>query len=176
MSNVFTTIESNCAELAELRGKLRRRLELKQKAQNALDTEHNAALRELQEKCNATRAVILIQLGGARQEFLSPKTREFHGVTVGFKKSQDKLLCPADDILVKRIEQMVPAKIAETILDRSVTVIKNAFKKLPWETLQKLGCSKVSGADNAVVLTKDDDVEELAKKTLGDGVLKEYRP
>ncbi len=168
MSNTFSSIESNCAELAELRAKMRRKLELKQKAQNALDTEHNPGLRELQEKCNATRAVILIQLGGARKDFLSPKTREFHGVTVGFKKKQDSLLCPEDSILIKRIEEMVPSKVAETVLDRTTTIIKNAFKKLPWDTLQKLGCSKVSGADNAIVLTSDDDVEELAKKTLGD--------
>lgn len=163
----MTIIENNCRELSDLRAKLRRKLELKKKAQDAIDTEHNAGLRELQEQCEAVRAKLLANLDAGRDLFLSPKTREFYGVTVGFKKKQDSLLLPEESILVKRIEQMVPAKVAETILDRTTTIIKGAFKKLDLITLQRLGCTVQKGADTTVVLTKDDDVEELAKKTLG---------
>jgi hypothetical protein len=161
------TIEYNCRDLAELRAKLRKKFELKQKAQNALDSEHNPGIRELQEECNLARAAILANLAVGRELFLRPKTREFHGITVGFSKSQDKVELPDEKILVDRIEKMLPAKQAETVLDRTVKVIKTAFKKLPWETLQKLGCSRVSGADKAVVHTNDDDIETLVEKSLG---------
>lgn len=170
MITPIAIIEANCRDLADLRAKLRRKFEMKQKAQNALDSEHNPDIRELQERCNSARAAILANLAVGRELFLRPKTREFHGITVGFTKAQDKVEVPEEKILVDRIEKMLPAKQAETVLDRTVTVIKSAFKKLPWETLQKLGCSRVSGADKAVVHTNDDDIETLVQKSLGSEV------
>ena len=44
---------------------------------------------------------------------------------------------------------------------------QSAFKKLAWETLQKLGCKRIAGADKAVVRANDDDIEALVNKSLG---------
>jgi hypothetical protein len=75
---------------------------------------------------------------------------------------------PETTILVDRIEKLLPAKQAETVLDRSVSIIKTAFKKLPRELLQRLGCNIVSGADKPVVRANDDDIEALVQKSLGE--------
>ncbi len=75
---------------------------------------------------------------------------------------------PEDTILLDRIEKMLPAKQGETVLDRSVRIIKAAFKKLPGEVLQKLGCKITTGGDKAVVRANDDDIETLVQKSLGD--------
>lgn len=168
MITSIATIEDNCHDLAVLRGKLRKKFEAKQKAQSALDAEHNPDIRVLQEQCGAARAALLANLAVGRELFVKPKTREFHGITVGFEKERDSITVPDDKILVDRIEKLLPAKQAETVLDRTVKIIKNAFKKLPREILQKLGCQIVAGADKAVVHANDDDIETLVQKSLGE--------
>jgi hypothetical protein len=160
-------IESLCKVLADERGKLRKKLEAKLKAQNALDLEHNAGLRALQESCESVRQDLEQRLVSARDEFKSPKSKTFFGIIVGYRKGQTTLTVPEDSILIDRIEKMLPAKQAETILDRTVTIIKDAFKKLPAEVLQKLGCSSSTGADDHFIRTTDDDVEAIVKKSLG---------
>ena len=166
--NIITEIEAACKELSNNRAQLRRRHELRQKEIRLIDTEHAPELRCIQERCSAVRASLEALVEQARSEFKKPKTREFHGITVGFVKAQDSVTLPDDAILVDRIEKLLPAKQAETVLDRTVSVIKVAFKKLPREILQKLGCSIVSGADKAVVRANDDDIETLVQKSLGD--------
>lgn len=165
--NLLAEIQTACRELSEHRAQLRRRHELRQKAVRVIDAEHAPELRRLQEKCSATRGALLSLLEQARAEFRKPKSREFHGITVGFEKSRDSILPPADDVLIDRIEKLLPPKQAETVLDRSVKIIKTAFKKLPREILQRLGCALVSGADLPVVRANDDDIETLVEKSLG---------
>ena len=75
--------------------------------------------------------------------------------------------------LAKRIAAIANFGQGLTLLDCTVKVIKNAFKKLPPATLQQLGCSIVRGADKTVVRANDDDIEALVHKSLGangDGV------
>lgn len=170
--NPMMMIENNCRDLADLRGKLRKKFEAKQKAQSVLDAEHNPDIRVLQQQCNQARAALLANLTGGREYFVKPKTREFHGITVGFEKERDTVTLPDDKLLVDRIEKLLPAKQAETILDRTVKVIKAAFKKLPREVLQKLGCQVVAGADKAIVRANDDDIETLVQKSLGETAVK----
>jgi hypothetical protein len=167
-------ISGYCHNLMEARLKLRKKYEAKQKAIAAINAEHDEAIRELQTECTTIRAGLISNLESSREFFKSPKSRVFYGITVGFKKGQDKVTLPTDEtILVKRVETMLPAKQAETVLDRSVTIIKAAFKKLPRDLLQKLGCSIVTGADEVVVHTADDDIETLVQKSLGDGATAE---
>ena len=166
--NPLTQIETACRELSNYRSQLRRRHELHQTAVRAIDAEHNGELRRLQEHCCALRASVAALVEQARPDFRKPKTREFHGITVGFEKARDTIELPEDKILVDRIEKMLPVKQGETVLDRSVRVIKAAFKKLPAEVLQKLGCKITTGADQAVVRANDDDIETLVGKALGE--------
>ena len=164
-------IETQCAALAKSRAELRKLHEAKLRDQRLLDGRHNEGLRESQETCAELRATIETLVEQARPDFLKPKqpkTRTFCGIEVGFEKERDSLLKPEEGVLVKNIEQMLPAAQAKTLLDRTVTVIKNAFKKLPKETLQQLGCSVVSGHDKPVVRTSDEDLETLVMKSLGD--------
>lgn len=163
-------IETNCAALAKARAELRKRHEAKQKAQRLIDAEHNEGLRKYQQLCTELRGTIEALVEQARPDFLKPKqpkTRTFSGIEVGFEKERDSLLKPDEATLVRNIEQMLPAAQAKTLLDRTVTVIKNAFKKLDRPTLQKLGCSVVSGRDKAIVRTNDEDIETLVMKSLG---------
>jgi hypothetical protein len=161
-------IQANCIELAELRGRLRRKFEARQKAVIAAAVAYDPDIRQLQTECAAARGALLNRLGAARDLFNKPKTREFGGITVGFEKERDSVTLPPDEILVDRIEKMLPTAQTSTLLDRTVTVIKNAFKKLPTETLQRLGCSVVRGGDKAVVRANDDDIESLVHRSLGD--------
>jgi len=163
----LAVIQSNCNELASARAKLRAKNEQKQKAIQAVDLAFDGDLRKLQDDCNACRAALLANLQAGRILFIAPKTREFAGITVGFEKQRNKVVTPDDAVLVDRIEKMLPKKQADTLLDRSVAIIKNAFKKLPRETLQKLGCSFLTGADEPVIRANDDDIEDLVKKALG---------
>jgi hypothetical protein len=161
-------IQTNCIELAELRGRLRRIFEARQKAMTTATEAYDQDIRQLQAQCAAERGSLLNRLGAARDLFNKPKTREFAGITVGFEKERDSVTLPPDEILVDRIEKMLPAAQTSTLLDRTVTVIKNAFKKLPAETLQRLGCSVVKGGDKAVVRANDDDIESLVHRSLGE--------
>jgi hypothetical protein len=166
--NPINEIETACKELSEYRAQLRRRHEARQKAIRQADAEHSTELRRLQERCGSVRASLETLIEKARQEFTKPKTRAYHGITVGFEKARDSVALPEDAILVDRIEKLLPAEQARTVLDRSVKVIKIAFKKLPRELLQKLGCSVVSGPDKAVVRANDDDIETLVQKSFGE--------
>lgn len=168
--NLIQEIETACKELSEHRARLRHRHEARQKAVREIDAQHGAELRRLQERCGSVRASLETLVEKARPEFTKPKTREYHGITVGFEKARDSVTLPEDAILVDRIEKLLPAGQAETVLDRSVKVIRIAFKKLPRELLQKLGCSVVSGADKAVVRANDDDIETLVQKSSGEPV------
>lgn len=168
-------IKSTCQKLAEARAKLRRRYEEKQKAILAVNKAFDDDLHDLQLNCSQLRCSIVAFVETSRSEFTSPKTREFSGITVGFEKERDRVIPPDESVLVDRIEKMLPAKTAETLLDRSVSIIKNAFKKLPKDVLQKLGCSFVSGADKPVVRANDDDIETLVQKSLGDAATPESK-
>jgi hypothetical protein len=170
--NLFTEIETTCKTLSETRAALRRRHEARQRALRAADTEYSADLRRLQDRCAAARAALERLVEQARPEFIQPrqpKTREFHGIEVGFEKERDTLVLPPDDLLVARVEKMLPVQQAETLLDRSVRIIKVAFRKLPRDIHQKLGCNLVIGADKVVIRAKDDDIETLVQKSLGAG-------
>ena len=164
---ILTIIEDNCKTLAEQRAQLRRRYEAKQQAVLAVNAEHDEAIRRLQAECTVTRTALLAHLEAGRELFKKPKSRGFHGITVGFEKERCTVTMPEESILVDRIAKLLPAAQAETVLDRSVSLIKAAFKKLPRETLQKLGCSIVSGADRAIVHTNDDDIEALVGRAVG---------
>jgi hypothetical protein len=166
--NNIELIESTCAALAKARAELRKKHEAKLKEQRVLDAKHNDGLRSSQQLCGDLRATLLNVLENSRAEFTKPKSREFSGITVGFEKQRGSVTMPDEKILVQRIEQLLPKSQAETLLDRSVSIIKAAFKKLPTEILQKLGCNVVSGADKAVVRANDDDIETLVQKSLGE--------
>jgi len=168
--NPIETISANCRDLAALRGRLRKKFEARQQAVNAAVAEFDRDIRDLQSQCALSRVAIQANLEASRQLFMKPKTREFAGIIVGFEKERDTLTLPPDEILVDRIEKLLPAKQAGTVLDRSVSIIRNAFKKLPREILQKLGCNLVAGADKPVVRANDDDIETLVHKSLGEAV------
>jgi hypothetical protein len=163
----FPVLESNCRDLAELRGKLRAKLEAKMKAIHAIEAEHNPGLRELKMQCQAARAAIELNLIGTREHFIKPKTREYFGITVGFEKNRDGVIYPEESVLIPRAEAMLTPKQKESVLDRSVRVVKSAFKKLPREVLQKLGCTFTLGADQPIIRASDDDVEKLVGESLG---------
>ena len=165
--NSLLIIETNCRHLAVLRGQLRKKFETRQSAQNLLDAAHNPGIRELQEQCQTLRATLLDNLATGRELFVQRKTQEFHGITVGFEKERDCVTFPPEEILVDRIEKMLPAAQGKTLLDCTVKIIKSAFKKLPLETLQKLGCSVIKGGDKSIVRANDDDIEALVHKSLG---------
>jgi hypothetical protein len=164
-------IEDLCKQLATERAALRRRHEAKEKEQRELNVKYDGGLRIVQGNCSALREQILAALEHCRADFKKPKSREFHGITVGFAKERDSVTLPEPAVLVDRIEKMLPAKVAETVLDRTVRIIKDAFKKLPVADLQKLGCSVVGGGDKAVVRANDDDIETLVSKSLGGEVV-----
>ena len=161
-------IQEQCAELNRLRGIMRQIYEFKQKEILRVSAKPDKELREVQIQCDVLRHAILRNLETARADFSSPKTREFSGITVGFEKERDKVIPPDEPVLVDRIEKMLAKKQADMLLDRTTTVIKNAFKKLPREILQKLGCNFVTGADKPVVRANDDDIETLVKKSVGE--------
>lgn len=165
---LLQTIEDHCRDLANLRGKLRLKFEARQKAINAIAAEHDAGIRTLQTECDQRRNTLLAGLNGGRELFQKRKTRVFHGITVGFVKGRDKVIAPDDAILVNRIKKMLPVAQAETLLDRSVRIIKDAFHHLPPDIFQKLGCSVVTGADRPVVRANDDDIEALVQKSIGE--------
>lgn len=166
-TNTLNDIETSCRQLAALRAELRKKFEARQSAQNALDTAHRPGIRSLQEQCQTLRNTLLSSLAARRDLFLRRKTLEFHGITVGFEKERDALALPAKDILIDRIEKMLPAAQSRALLDHTIKIIKPAFKKLPADTLQKLGCSIIHGADKTVVRANDDDIESLVQTTLG---------
>lgn len=161
-------IKKQCAELNRMRGLMRQIHEAKMKTIARITEKPDKELRELQFDCAALRNQILENVESARREFVKPKTHDFGGITVGFEKTRDSIIMPDEKILIKRIEELLPAKQGETVLDRSVALIKVAFKKLPAADLQKLGCQIVSGADKPVVRANDDDIETLVHKSLGD--------
>jgi hypothetical protein len=166
--NTLNIIEGNCKTLAEQRAHLRRRYEAKLKAMLAVNAEHDEAIRRLQAECTVTRAALLANLEAGRELFKKPKSRGFHGITVGFEKQRCTVTMPEESILVDRIAKLLPAAQAESVLDRSVSLIRAAFKKLPRETLQRLGCSVVSGADRPIVHANDDDIEALVERAVGE--------
>jgi hypothetical protein len=166
--NPLPAIETNCRRLAALRAQLRKKFEARQNAQNVLDAAHSPGIRDLQDQCRTLRAALLDQLALGRALFLTRKTLEFHGITVGFEKERDQLTLPPEEILVDRIEKMLPAAQGRTLLASTVKIIKHAFKKLPADTLQKLGCAVIKGGDKTVVRANDDDIEALVQKSLGD--------
>lgn len=164
----ITQIENACRELSACRAQLRRRHELCLQAVRAAEAGHTSELLRLHERCGALRASLEGLVEQARPEFRKPKTREFHGLTVGFEKARDTIEMPDDDLLVDRIEKMLPVQQGETVLDRSVSIIKSAFKKLPAEVLRQLGCKITTGGDHAVVRANDDDIESLVQRSFGD--------
>lgn len=159
--NPTLEIETACSQLAHARAELRRRYELHRAAVSALESEHSHEFQNLQDRCAALRATLASLIEHARPCFAKPKTREFHGIVVGFEKTRDTLTLPDETLLVQRIEKMLPAPQGETVLDRRVRIIKAAFKKLPRATLQKLGCAFISGGDQVIVRAQDDDIENL---------------
>jgi len=89
-------IQTNCVQLAELRGRLRKKFEARQKAVTAAVATCDQDIRALQAQCSEARGALLVHLTAARDLFNKPKTREFAGITVGFEKERDSVTLPPD--------------------------------------------------------------------------------
>ena len=107
--NTLTIIENNCKTLAEQRAQLRRHYEAKMKAVLAVNAAHDEAIRRWQAACTGTRATLLANLEAGREFFKKPKSRGFHGITVGFEKQRGSITMPEEKILVDRIAKLLPA-------------------------------------------------------------------
>lgn len=110
-------------------------------------------------------------VAGSQDIFQKPKTRVIHGVKVGFRKSEGKVMWDDEAKVVARIERLLPAEQAELLLRRETHVHKEGVYDLSVADLKRFGIEIVGAGDVPVVKIAGSDVERIVDALLaGDEV------
>lgn len=155
-------ISAGCRKVATQHNQLQLLLAQIREEQLAIARKHANALQSSVSLLAALKAQVTGLVTHARALFLSPKSRVFEGVKVGYEKARDAMHVPADELLVQRIKDVLPEKAALLIHQPPPAVRLDVLKTLPREELQQLGVSWETGADNVIVRLGKSDVEEQA--------------
>ena len=99
--------------------------------------------------------------------FVKPKSRTFHGITVGFRKKVGSLTWSDVTAVLKLIKKHFAEK-KDLLIKTTEAPVKDALAQLSGDELKKLGISVEKDTDEVVIKTTDGEVEKLV-----DALLKE---
>lgn len=97
--------------------------------------------------------------------FQRPKTREMHGIRVGYRKGRDRVLWPEEAELVRRVRAVLGPKTARALIEVRERVNRAAVTP---DIRAQLDIAVAKGDDQLLVEPLDGEVDKLIGALLGD--------
>lgn len=105
--------------------------------------------------------------------FEKPRTRQLHGIKVGYTKQPGKLVLQFEDArTVELIEKHFPDR-ADVLVRVTKKPNVEALSELPAGDLKRIGAHVADAGDKLVVAATDTDIDKLIKALAGDVALME---
>jgi len=99
--------------------------------------------------------------------FVKPRTRDFSGVKIGYRKRPGRFEAVNWGAVVDRVRERLPDRADELIRTRS-EIVKPALKNVPVPELRKIGVSSVDAEDEVVIALASDDLDRLVDALMTD--------
>lgn len=159
-------IEAQCSKYAQARAALRQVVARAEADFERVRSAHRRALVLAVDQSEDERAALFNLVSQARRLFDEPKSFEFHGVKLGWKKGRGKVEWADDDLLIERIRKVVPDQ--EMVLVKTTRKpIAAALSKLDAATLKRLGVSISGTDDEPFVAAADSALEKMVAVLTG---------
>jgi len=128
-----------------------------------IETATRAAWPELRKA--TTRAAerydaLLAAVADAKGAFDKPKTRLFHGIRVGYRKAQDKLVVLNQANTCELIKKHLPDQVGVLIATDERPVM-DALEQLDEAVQKRVGCKRVPGSDEPFAKLAETDLDKV---------------
>jgi hypothetical protein len=119
-------------------------------------------------KAREAKEALNLAILGAPELFARPRTRELHGVKVGFRKGSGGIDWDDDAKVCELIEKHFTKAEADLLIKTTKKPIAKALADLEVTDLKRLGCRVEGTSDLVVIAPTDSEVDKLVKALLAD--------
>ena len=130
--------------------------------------QHMKSIRSAVGHARLAKNILRTVLEGAPELFEKPRTREFDGIKIGFRKGSGGVDWDDDAKVCELIRKNFPKMQADLLIKTTVKPIAKALDDLDVADLKKIGCRVESTGDVVVIVSTDSAVEKLVKALLAD--------
>lgn len=162
-------IEAATKFYADARHELATEMDALRAKLKAAQEEHRLSLIALLDQAANARVALEAAISDHRDQFVKPKTKQLHGIKVGFQKGKGKIEFADDDedAVIKMIREKLKSK-ASSLIVKSESVSKDALRNLPADDLASIGVSIADCGDVVVIKAVDAQLDKLIKGLAAD--------
>lgn len=164
-ADVFDLLRTKCADLSRKRARIVAGISEMQQKMNAVRATYEAFLLEEIADAEKVRAEIKVLTAQNKGLFHDPKSHVFHGIKVGFRKSEATYEVAKKTLAL--IKELCTTDVINLLIKTKETINKAALKGLDSDTLKQLKVRIVEGADEVIVQPQDDVLEKVSAKVWG---------
>jgi uncharacterized protein YukE len=156
----FEAIETAAGYYADARAELREVLaKMEQEVRDVNALYRDQVMAALDQAVNARESLAALVKANPTL-FESPKTKQFHGIKVGYRKQPGQLTCEDEAKSIELVRRKMKG-VAEALITVRETLNKAAVKALDATDLASIGCSIREVDDELVVVAVDSDLDKL---------------
>lgn len=154
-------------DLAQSRRSLSQAVGLAQAAIEEVKTKHLFLIETLTSQAGEDFDKLFAAVEASPDLFRKPRTRELHGIRVGFAKGKGKIEWNDASQVVTLIKKHLPAQ-AETLIKTNEKPVKSALNGLSAADLKRIGVTVTEAGDRVVVTPVDGELDRLVEALLSD--------
>jgi len=144
---------------------LRDRLAILEDAITNAKREHLPAIRRAVATAKGSRHRLALLIEEHAELFVKPKSREAHGLRIGFRTDRDKWLWPKMPELVARVREILGHDKAKILIHTEESIPRG---RLTTELREQLRIPRISGTKRLIIEPLDGEVDKLIDTLLGD--------
>lgn len=167
MNPPLTQIESAALAYSKSREELGAIVATMQELIDATKRTYLKAIKSAVGKASARHATLKELIEANPGCFEKPKTQEFHGIKVGYRKGTGGIEFDDADQVVALIEKHLK-DLADTLIKTTKKPIKKALENLDVSDLKRIGCTVEATGDEVVIKPVDGAVEKAVNALLKD--------
>ncbi len=158
-------IEQETLEYAGAKRRLDEVMTEFRKEADELKASYAADIRKAMSRVTTRHADLYREIAENRDLFGKPRTQEFDGIVIGLKKGRGRLEITDEEQAITVIEEDF-AKLAKLLIKTEKSLVKEAVKKLPEETLAAIGAAIVGKEDRIIIEDVDSQLDKVLSSVL----------
>jgi hypothetical protein len=163
----FASVEDNCRFYADARAELRRvMIQMEEEIKRVAEASRPELQAAIDQAVNA-RTLLADTVNREAALFKEPRTRQFHGIKVGFQKSPDSLDIGDEAQVIRLVRELLP-ELASTLIRIEESVRIDGLNALEAQQRLQLGVTMKTGEDRLVLKAADKDLDKLVKALSSD--------
>ncbi|MEW5745253.1 MAG: host-nuclease inhibitor Gam family protein [Nitrospirota bacterium] len=131
-----------------------------QDAVDKITRHHLPVIKRKFERAGAAYAELHSGISASPELFRKPRSRVFHGVTVGIKKEKGRVIIADEEATVKLIERHLKHQV-DILLKITKKPVKKALQGLSGADLKKIGVTIDQDTDNVYIALVASEVEKM---------------